>query len=140
MGTETLLTPDKDVLTVHRNNFQKQLIEAVLDLKRHEIIKKEDPTFQRKNPQTGKYTGIDEIMETLRKAAVNAKAYVEIIDELLAINEQGLLQTTWENVHEIPSPFSGNDQEKKDEAVEGEKVAQAIEEPVDEPTEEDTKE
>ncbi len=118
---EVLLTPDKDVLTGHRNNFQKQLIETVLDLKRHERIKKEDPTYQRQNTQTGKYTGINEMIENYRKAAVNAKAYVEIIDELLAIDEQGILQTAWEDIHKIPSPINEIATDEKEAEAEEEK-------------------
>lgn len=111
---EVVLTPNKDVLITHRNSFQKQLLENILDLKRHQAIKKQDPNFQRQNPQTQKYIGIDELIENYRKAAVNALSYVETIDELLAAEDQGTLATAWADIRSIPSPIAEEVQKKEE--------------------------
>jgi hypothetical protein len=110
---------DKDILMEHRNNFQKQLMDNLLDLRRHEAIKAIDPNYQRQNPQSGKYTSIDELIENYRKAAANAKSYVQIIDDFLQKDESGSLSSEWENVELVPFPISfGKDEGKEDEGKE----------------------
>lgn len=101
---EVTMTPAKDVLIGQRNSFQKQLIDNILDLKRHIEIQTEDPKYQRPTQQ-GRYVGIDEIVDNYRTAAANAKAYVEIIDELLEAESKGTLSEAWENVGKILNPF-----------------------------------
>lgn len=87
---EITLTPDKEVLLNHRNDFQKQYIDNVLDLQRHNVIREKDPKYQRQ-AQNGQYVGIEELIEKYRNAAANALSYVTIIDGLLKADEAGTL-------------------------------------------------
>lgn len=107
---EVTITPDRDVLIKHRNNFQKQVLDNVLDLRRHEQIKAKDPNYQRQDPQSGKYIGIDELISNYRKAGENARSYVELIDELLQMEEKGTLAECWAELHLIPSPIADGEE------------------------------
>ncbi len=93
------LTKDKEVLIVHRNNFRKALINSTLDLLRHEQMQKIDPKYQRKD-QSGKYIGINELIEEYKKSASNAKSYVEIVDELLKMDQADGLDSLFNNFSE----------------------------------------
>lgn len=132
MGNEEktiTLTADKDVLITHRNAFQKTLLDNILDLRRHEYIKTVKPDYQRKNQQ-GKYIGIDELIEDYKKGAANAKSYVDIIDELLEMDNDGKLSEAWAGIGESkeeeakpeevesPAEVEKPQEEKKEEAAE----------------------
>lgn len=112
-NTIVTITPDKDVLIKHRNNFQKTLLDNILDLRRHEFIKTIKPDYQRKNQQ-GKYEDIDELISAYKKGAANAKSYVDIIDGLLAMEAEGKLVEAWAEISETPTPVNAD--EAKDEA------------------------
>ncbi len=99
---EVKLTPNIELLTAQRNSFQKQLIDNILDYRRHLKIMHIEPNYQRQNTQTGKFTTIDELVNSYRKASLNAKDYVEIIDELLKADKEGKLSEAWSNLEAIP--------------------------------------
>ena len=109
MSEEKTITSDKEVLIAHRNKFQKTLLDNILDLRRHEYIKTIKPDFQRANQQ-GKYEGIDELIDNYKSGAANAKSYVKIIDELLAMDNAGNLSEAWADISET------TDEEEKDES------------------------
>ena len=96
---EVTITEDKEVLIFHRNKFQKTLIDNILDLRRHEYIKTIKPDYQRKSEQ-GKYIDVDDLIEGYKKGAANAKSYVAVIDELLAMDTTGTLSEAWREISE----------------------------------------
>lgn len=100
----TTIVPDKEMLIAQRNSFQKQLIDNFLDYTRHIQIKEVNGDYTRPT-QDGKVIGVDTLIENYRIAAASAKAYVDIIDELLEADKKGTLAEAWENVEQIPSPI-----------------------------------
>ena len=119
---KTIIKTDQEVLNEHRNRFQGNLIAVILDLKRYRFIKTIKPDFQ-KQDQQGKYVGIDELIEDCEKKASNAKSYVGIIDELLAMDNAGNLSEAWADISETT-----NEEKEEDDAP------KEIEEPKEEAT------
>ena len=97
---KTIIKTDEEMLNEHRNRFQGNLIAVTLDLKRYRFIKTIDPKFQ-KQDQQGKYVSIDDLIEECEKKAANAKSYVGIIDELLAMETAGNLSEAWSDISEV---------------------------------------
>ena len=122
--TTVTIKEDKEVLIGHRNSFRATLIAATLNVKRYRFIKTIKPDFQ-KQDQQGKYVGIDELIEDDERKAANAKSYVGIIDELLAMDEAGNLSEAWADISETteeekdesPIELSQEHGEKKEEEV-----------------------
>lgn len=82
------MTPVRDMLIKHRNKFQQDFVDNSLDLKRHLAIQKETPDYVREDKNTGKDVRIEKIIEEYVKAAKNAKFYLDIINEVLAITDE----------------------------------------------------
>lgn len=122
--TTVTIKEDKEVLIGHRNSFRATLIAATLNVKRYRFIKTIKPDFQKQDKQ-GKYVGIDELIEDDERKAANAKSYVGIIDELLAMDEAGNLSEAWADISETteeekdesPIELSQEHGEKKEEEV-----------------------
>ena len=98
---EVKIIPGRDMLIEQRNNFQKQLVDDILDYQRHLEMKESDPNYQRQNPQNGKYTGIEDLIEKYREAIVNARAYVNMIDDLLKIDAEGNLNDSLQSIGKV---------------------------------------
>ena len=119
---KTIIKTDKETLTEYHNQFQGNLIAITLDLKRYRIVKTVDPDFQKQDKQ-GRYHTVDDLIEECEKKAANAKSYVGIVDELLAMDEAGNLPEAWADISEV-----SKEEESKDDAP------KEIEEPKEEAT------
>lgn len=123
-GIKTVeIVADKEVIIRHRNDFQKSLLDNILDLKRYQIVKEINPEYHKpRNPQLAdsepnrKY--VDEMIDDCRKSAANAKSYVEICDELLKADEAGTLAEAWAEIDNVQSPIQDVDEKGKDESEE----------------------
>lgn len=118
---EVEIVPNKELLTNQLNAFNKQLIDNVLDYRRHLQIMSVDPSHQRQNPQTGKFVGIEELVDNYRRAALNAREYVTVINELLKADTDGTLAETWSTLEYVPVNMGamGAKEKKEDEGDEG---------------------
>lgn len=129
------LVMDRDTLVTHRNNFQKSLLGNLLDLRHHENIKKNDPDFKRMVKDRGA-VGVDELIEDYKQGLEAARDYVEIIDNLLAMEVVGNLKDAWTEKTEA-KVVAGEVTEAKPEATEEapqEEKAEEVQGEVAEPT------
>ena len=110
---KTIIKADKETLTEYHNQFQGNLIAITLDLKRYRIVKTVDPDFQKQDKQ-GRYSTIDELIEECEKKAANAKSYVGIVDELLAMDEAGNLSEAWADISEVSKEEKEEDDAPKE--------------------------
>ena len=110
---KTIIKTDKETLTEYHNQFQGNLIAITLDLKRYRIVKTVDPDFQKQDKQ-GRYSTIDELIEECEKKAANAKSYVGIVDELLAMDEAGNLSEAWADISEVSKEEKEEDDAPKE--------------------------
>ena len=99
---EVEIVTNKELLTNQLNAFNKQLIDNVLDYRRHLQIMSVDPSYQRQNKQTGQFVNIDELVDSYRKAALNAREYVTVINELLKADTEGKLAESWSQLENVP--------------------------------------
>ena len=110
---KTIIKTDKETLTEYHNQFQGNLIAITLDLKRYRIVKTVDPDFQKQDKQ-GRYHTVDDLIEECEKKAANAKSYVGIVDELLAMDEAGNLSEAWADILEVSKAEKAEDDAPKE--------------------------
>ena len=78
----------KDIATKYRNIFLDKLIANVLDLNRHEEIKKVDPKFTRPN-QMGQPVSVNDIIKGHKEGIMSAKSYLDYLDKVIVAIEKG---------------------------------------------------
>ena len=110
---KTIIKTDKETLTEYHNQFQGNLIAITLDLKRYRIVKTVDPDFQKEDKQ-GRFHTVDDLIEECEKKAANAKSYVGIVDELLAMDEAGNLSEAWADISEVSKEEKEEDDAPKE--------------------------
>lgn len=94
---KVVITPDRDVLTKHRNDFQKTLLGTLLNLKSNLDTIKVNPKAKVLNSQ-GQPQPIQDAINGQKKEMENSRKYVLIIDELLEKEKAGTLSTEWVDV------------------------------------------